>query len=110
MARPAPVDTTPFAIGKSRGRFAGYADLLTAAIQSKYTQPPDLPEDLEYLVLCQLMLDEQGHVLNYRLVSTSGSELFDRSAIEALSKLSQVRPPPAGMDRTVVVKFFPPSS
>jgi protein TonB len=108
-SRPPPVDTTPFAIGKSRSRFAGYADILTAAIQEKYKQPPDLPEDLEYLVLCQLVLDEQGHVLNYRLVSTSGSQIFDRSALQALAQLTQVRPPPQGMERTIVVKFFPPS-
>jgi protein TonB len=104
----APVDTTPFAIGKGRGQFSGYKDILTAAIQQNYQQPPMLPEDLDYAVLCELVLDAEGHVLQYRLVTSSGSLLFDRSALEALSKLSQVRPPPPGMDPTVVVKFFPP--
>ena len=33
---PPPVDANPFAIGKSRGRFAGYSDIITASIQSKY--------------------------------------------------------------------------
>ncbi len=102
------VDTTPFAIGKGRSPFSGYQDLLTAAIQQKYQQPPMLPDGLDYAVLCELVLDDEGHVLQYRLVTSSGSLLFDRSALEALAKLSQVRPPPAGMDRTVVVKFFPP--
>jgi protein TonB len=109
-ARPtAPSGTADlFAIGKSRGRFAGYIDILTASIQQKYTQPKDLPDDLEYAVLCQLVLDEQGRVLDFRLLTSSGSDLFDQSAIEALSKLTQVRPPPPEMEKTVVVKFFPP--
>jgi protein TonB len=103
------VDSSPFAIGKSRGRFAGYSDLLTAAIQAKYQPPPSLPNDLEYAVMCELVLDEHGRVLQYRLVTSSGSLLFDQSALDALAKLTEVRPPPDGMDRTIVVKFFPPA-
>src|SRR6185436_1837445 len=49
---PPPVDANPFAIGKGRGRFAGYTDILTASIQAKYQQPPSLPDDLEYAVMC----------------------------------------------------------
>ena len=109
IAAPAgPAAADPFAIGKSRGRFAGYTDILTATIQAQYRQPPDLPDDLEYAVLCELVLDQEGRVLQYRLLTSSGSLLFDQSAIDALSKVTQVRPPPEGMDRTVVVKFFPP--
>ena len=104
-----PVNANPFAIGKSRGRFAGYADILTAMIQSKYQQPPSLPEDLDYAVLCELVVDEQGRVLQYRLLTSSGSLLFDQSALDALAKLTEVRPPPSGMDHTIVVKFFPPT-
>lgn len=106
---PPPVSSDPFAIGKSRGRFAGYTDILTAFIQAKYQQPPSLPDDLEYAVLCELVLDEQGRVLQYRLINSSGSLLFDQSALDALAKLTEVRPPPPGMDRTVIVKFFPPT-
>jgi protein TonB len=106
---PPQMDANPFAIGKSRGKFAGYTDILTASIQSKYQQPPDLPEDLEYVVLCELILDKDGRVLQYRLLTSSGSLLFDQSALEALSKVTQVRPPPEGMDPTVTVKFFPPA-
>lgn len=104
-----PGSDNPFAIGKSRGRFAGYADLLTGAIQQLYRQPPELPDDLEYAVLCQLVVDAQGKVMDARLVGSSGSQLFDQSAIEALSKLDHVRPPPEGMSRTIVVKFYPPT-
>src|SRR5262245_1196523 len=100
--------TTPFAIGKGRSRFALYEDLLMGAIQAVYKQPPDLSDTLEYAVLCQLVLDEEGYVLSYKLVNSSGSEVFDRSAQQALGRLRQVRPPPEGMSRTVVVKFFPP--
>lgn len=102
-----PVDATPFAIGKGRGRFSGYEDLLTASIQAVYQPPSDLP-DIEYAVMCQLMLDEEGYVLSYKLVNSSGSAAFDRSTQQALSRLRQVRPPPPGMSRTIVVKFFPP--
>jgi periplasmic protein TonB len=108
-AGPPPMDANPFAIGKGRGRFAGYTDILTSMIQDKYQQPPSLQDDLEYAVMCELVLDEQGRVLQYRLLNSSGSLLFDQSALEALAKLAQVRPPPEGMDRTVIVKFFPPA-
>jgi len=107
---PAPAASAdPFAIGKNRKPFAGYSDILTAMIQAQYHQPPSLPDDLEYAVLCELVLDEQGRVLQYRLVNSSGSLLFDQSALDALAKVTQVRPPPKGMDRTVIVKFFPPT-
>jgi protein TonB len=108
-AGPPPMDANPFAIGKGRNRFAGYTDIVTATIQSKYQQPPSLSDDLEYAVLCELVIDEQGRVLQYRLVNSSGSLLFDQSALDALAKVSEVRPPPEGMDRTIIVKFFPPT-
>ena len=107
-ADPAHVGTTPFAIGKARSRFALYEDLLMGAIQAAYKQPADLSDSLEYAVLCQLVLDDEGYILSYKLLNSSGSEAFDRSAQQALSRLRQVRPPPEGMSRTVVVKFFPP--
>ncbi len=106
---PPAMDANPFAIGKGRGRFAGYTDILTSMIQAKYQQPPELPDDLEYAVLCELVLDQEGRVLQYRLLTSSGSLLFDQSALDALAKVTQVRPPPEGMDHTVVVKFFPPA-
>ncbi len=107
-SEPRPGDNTSFAIGKGRSRFALYEDLLMGAIQAVYKQPPDLSDALEYAVLCQLVLDDEGYVLSYKLLNSSGSEVFDRSAQQALSRLRQVRPPPEGMSRTVVVKFFPP--
>src|SRR5262245_16813174 len=102
------VGPAPFVIGKGRSRFALYEDLLMGAIQAVYKQPADLSDTLEYAVLCQLVLDEEGYVLSYKLLNSSGSEVFDRSAQQALSRLRQVRPPPEGMSRTVVVKFYPP--
>ena len=103
-----PADNASFAIGKGRSQFALYEDLLMGAIQAVYKQPAELSDSLEYAVLCQLVLDEEGYVLSYKLLNSSGSEVFDRSAQQALSRLRQVRPPPEGMSRTVVVKFFPP--
>jgi len=102
------VTDAPFAIGKKGDGFSGYEGLLTASIQAVYQQPPDLPPNVEYAVLCQLELDEEGYVLGYKLMGTSGHPAFDRSAQMALSRLRQVRPPPAGVSRTIVVKFFPP--
>jgi len=102
------VSDAPFAIGKKGDGFSGYEGLLTASIQAVYQQPPDLPPNVEYAVLCQLELDEEGYVLAYKLVGTSGHPAFDRSAQMALSRLRQVRPPPVGVSRTIVVKFFPP--
>ncbi len=70
---------------------------------------PALPDNLDYAVFCELVLDEEGHVLEYRLVNSSGSLLFDQPALDALSKLKQVRPPPPGAERTIVVKFVHPA-
>jgi len=97
-----------FNTGKGGSKFSGYESLLTAAIQAQYQPPTDLADNLEYAVLCQLVLDEDGYVLGYKLLNSSGNAMFDRSAQLALSRLRQVRPPPPGMSRTVVVKFFPP--
>lgn len=105
---PRPADNTSFAIGKGRSRFALYEDLLMGAIQAVYKQLADLSDALDYAVLCQIVLDDEGYVLSYKLLNSSGSDVFDRSAQQALSRLRQVRPPPEGMSRTVVVKFFPP--
>lgn len=60
-------------------------------------------------MLCELVLVPEGHVLQYRLLTSSGSLLFDQSAMDALGKVTQVRAPPDGMDHTIVVKFFPPA-
>jgi TonB family protein len=98
----------PFGGGGKRGRFAGYVDLITSEIQKRYSQPPDLPEELQYVVLFQLVVDEEGKVLSYRLMNSSGSPAFDRSAVTALSALDRLRPPPEGMSKTIVVKFVPP--
>lgn len=98
-----------FAIGKSRGKFAGYADILTSMIQAQYQEPPGLPKGLPYAVLCELILDENGYILAYKLLNSSGSAVFDQSAVEALAKLTQVRPPPEGMGKNIVVKFYPPT-
>ena len=108
QSEPAPVGATPFTIGKGRSKFALYEDLLMGAIQAAYRQPPELPDSLQYAVLCQVVVDEEGHVIEYQLLNSSGSAVFDRSAQQALSRVRKVRPPPEGMSRTIVVKFFPP--
>lgn len=98
----------PFATGK-KSRFSGYADLITSEIQKRYKQPPDLSGDIEYIVLCQLRVDEEGRVLTYQLVNSSGNKDFDQSALKALAAVRQLRPPPPGMSPVIVVKFYPPS-
>ncbi len=99
----------PFGGSGKRGKFAGYVDIVTAELQRRYVQPPELPEDMSYAVLCQLLLDEEGKVLSYKLVNSSGNELFDRSALKALSSVERLRPPPQEMSRTIIVKFYPPT-
>jgi protein TonB len=64
---------------------------------------------MPYAVLCQLLLDEEGKVISYKLVNSSGNELFDRSALKALASVDRLRPPPQDMSRTIVVKFYPPT-
>lgn len=98
----------PFAIGKKK-KFSGYASILISMIQKYYTQPPDLQPGIPYAVLCQLIIDENGNVLNYQLLNSSGSPSFDDSALQALSKLTKVRKPPDNMANTIVVKFYPPT-
>jgi TonB family protein len=68
-----------------------------------------LPENLRLAVLCQLLVDPEGQVLGFKLLNSSGNDIFDRSAVQALSQLKKLRPPPQEMSRVIVIKFFPPS-
>ncbi|HET6464765.1 MAG TPA: energy transducer TonB [Nitrospiria bacterium] len=100
----------PFAGGSGKGKkFSGYIDLVTSEIQRLYKQPPDLPESLSLSVVFQLQVDDEGKLLAYRLVNSSGNPKFDQSALQAISELKKLRPPPSGMSRQIVVKFIPPS-
>ncbi|MFY9268291.1 MAG: TonB family protein [Candidatus Manganitrophaceae bacterium] len=94
--------------GKGR-RFSGYADIVTSEIQKYYKQPSDLPVGIRLAVLFQLRLDEEGKLLEYKLTRSSGNPRFDESALEALSTIKRLRPPPQGMSKTLTVKFFPPT-
>lgn len=96
-----------FAMGQ--GKFSGYKSILTSMIQQHYVQPEDLPSDIGYAVMCQLIIDDEGNVLDYRLLNSSGNPIFDDSALAALTKLTKVRKPPQNMERTIVIKFFPPT-
>jgi len=100
----------PFAGGYGKGRkYGGYIDLVTSEIQRLYKQPPDLPENLSLSVVLQLQVDEEGKLLNYQLVDSSGNPKFDQSALQAISELKKLRPPPSGMSKKILVKFIPPS-
>jgi TonB family protein len=96
---------SPFGGGK-KGKFGAYADLVTVEIQRLYKQPADLPDDSNMTVQLQLILEEDGSVTHYKLLRSSGNEKFDQSALQAVGKLQKLRPPPAGMSKTLVVKFF----
>jgi TonB family protein len=96
----------PFGGGGKKSRFAGYADLVTVEIQRFYKQPPDLPDDTNMTVQFQIVLNEEGNVLNYKLVRSSGNEKFDQSALQAVGRLQRLRPPPQGMSHTLLVKFY----
>ncbi|MHB8481545.1 MAG: energy transducer TonB [Nitrospiria bacterium] len=92
--------------GGGKSKFGGYADLVTVEIHRLYKQPADLPEDKNLAVQLQIFLNDDGGVLNYKLVKSSGNEKFDQSALEALARLHQLSPPPAGMSRTLIIKFY----
>jgi protein TonB len=100
----------PFASGTGgRGKYSGYIDLVTSEIQRLYKQPPDLAENISLSVILQLQVDEEGKLLSYQLVNSSGNPKFDQSALQAISELKKLRPPPSGMSKKIVVKFIPPS-
>jgi protein TonB len=100
----------PFAGAGGKGKkFSGYIDLVTSEIQRLYKQPSDLPESLSLSVVFQLEVDEEGKLLSYQLVNSSGNPKFDQSALQAISELKKLRPPPSGMSKEIVVKFIPPS-
>lgn len=108
-----PGSGNPFGVGgggRGGGRkFSGYADIVTSEIQKYYKQPADLPGDVRLAVLFQLRLDEEGRLVEYKLMRSSGNPLFDESALQAVSNIRQLRRPPQGMSKTLTVKFFPPS-
>lgn len=101
----------PFAPGGGGkgGKFVGYADLVTSEIQRFYKQPAELPENIRLAVRLQLLVDDEGRLLSFKLLTSSGNDTFDQSALQALAGVKQLRPPPAGVSRTLIVKFFPPS-
>lgn len=104
-----PSSGNPFAGRKGGKRYSGYTAIVTSEIQKHYKQPADLPTDLSLAVLLQLRLDEEGRLVEYKLMRSSGNPLFDESAIRALSNIKQLRRPPQGMSKTLTVKFFPPT-
>lgn len=95
--------------GRGGRKFSGYADLVTSEIQKYYKQPADLLGGIPLAVLFQLRLDEEGRLLEFKLMRSSGNPRFDESALQALSNVKHLRPPPQGMSKTLTVKFFPPS-
>lgn len=112
-----PGSGNPFGVGGGRGegdrgggrKFSGYTDIVTSEIQKYYKQPADLPGNLQLAVLFQLRLDEEGRLVEYKLMRSSGNPLFDESALQAVSNIKQLRRPPQGMSKTLTVKFFPPT-
>lgn len=110
-----PGSANPFGAGRGgrgggKGRkFSGYADIVTSEIQKYYKQPSDLPGNVRLAVLLQLLLDEDGRLIEYKLMRSSGNTRFDESAIQALTQIKQLRRPPQGMSNTLTVKFFPPT-
>jgi len=105
-----PAFGNPFAAGTGQGRkYSGYIDLVTSEIQRLYHQPSDLSDGISLAVMFQLHIDDEGKLLGYQLLGSSGNEKFDQSALQAIAKLKQLRPPPTGMSRTIIVKFIPPS-
>lgn len=74
---------------------------LLAAIAAYWNVPPDLPEDIG----CELaiVLDTTGRVLQVRLIKTSGVDVLDRSAMQAVHRAS---PLPMPKDPSLIKAFL----
>ncbi len=91
-----------------------YYALLSSQVRRNYNVADTIPE-AERLYLkaqVQLRLGRTGEVLETRLTSTSGNELFDAAVLAAVKKASPFSPPPdhlrdALQKQGVVLEFHP---
>jgi len=79
-----------------------YYALITSKIWSQWVYPDLESKGLE--VIISIKIDRNGRIVSQEIEKSSGNELFDRSAIKALSKASPLPPPPVEME--IGVRFY----
>jgi len=79
-----------------------YFALITKKIWSEWIYPDLDATGLEAII--SIKIDRDGRVVSHRIEKSSGNDLFDRSAIKAVSKASPLPPPPVEME--IGVRFY----
>ena len=83
----------PAETGEVRGaEFLAYYEQMITGIRSNWTWPVAGETDLAVTV--RFGVTSEGRLTDLRLVSSSGDQRFDRSALEALARLGSLGPPP----------------
>lgn len=83
--------------------FDSYYAKITNEIRSEWTYPDTGEKNLEAVIA--VMIARDGSLSVQGIEKSSGSALFDRSALRALTKASPVSPPPYEM--AIGIRFFP---
>ncbi len=83
--------------------FDSYYAKITNEIRSEWIYPDTGEKNLEAVIA--VMIARDGSLSVQGIEKSSGSALFDRSALRALTKASPVSPPPYEM--AVGIRFFP---
>lgn len=98
----------PFGSHSLLRKYAWYTQIIQTEIRKKVDDHMErnggLPKG-ELQALVQLVLDDAGNIVSYRLYRSSGNRDMDAAVEEAL-RLTQIsEPPPAGMPRQMKVKI-----
>jgi TonB family protein len=90
------------------GKYAWYTQIIQTEIRKKVDAYMErnggLPEG-ELQTFVQLLLDDEGNIVSYRLYHSSGNPDMDAAVEEALRLTKISEPPPAGMPREMKVKI-----
>lgn len=101
-------------IGGGRGyesllrKYAWYTRIIEEEISKRLARNGGLPSGrLETLV--NIVLDEEGSIVNYRIYGSSGDQQMDDAVMLALEQTRMIsEPPPEGMPRAVRIKITAP--
>lgn len=92
------------ASGKGGGSAAdNYYSKITRDIWQNWVFPDTADKNLEAIIAIKILKD--GSIIVSRIEKSSGSGLFDRSALRAIAKSSPVTPPPYEIE--IGVRFYP---
>ncbi|MEC4675835.1 MAG: energy transducer TonB [Nitrospirota bacterium] len=83
--------------------FADYYTKITTEIWQEWVYPDLGEENLETVIFVRIL--KNGSINVQGIEKSSGNQLFDRSALRAITKASPVTPPPYEME--VGIRFYP---